>query len=205
MSNKLDSETRLLAAIAYGEASTEDIFEEMAAIANVMVRQQKARGYSTIAEFTSKESTFSFVVRDGNERFAIMKKAREAQIEKSAAMSNAVRAARNAMAADGVDYSGGAYFWDGSDIKANYNNHFKVRHGIKFTDSSHNIYGIKESTALVIKTKTTKRKVDGKIVVKKEEIYRYDHIYESTAGYGGTIFWRQNPDYLRYTRSREYM
>lgn len=82
MSNKLDSETRLLAAIAYGEASTEDIFEEMAAIANVMVRQQKARGYSTIAEFTSKESTFSFVVRDGNERFAIMKKAREAQIEK---------------------------------------------------------------------------------------------------------------------------
>lgn len=120
-------------------------------------------------------------------------------------MSNAVRAARNAMAADGVDYSGGAYFWDGSDIKTNYNNHFKVRHGIKFTDSSHNIYGIKESTALVIKTKTTKRKVDGKIVVKKEEIYRYDHIYESTAGYGGTIFWRQNPDYLRYTRSREYM
>lgn len=64
---------------------------------------------------------------------------------------------------------------------------------------------ISESAVLVIKTKITKKKVDGKIVVKKEGIYRYDHIYGSTAGYGDTIFWRQNPDYLRYTRSGEYM
>jgi hypothetical protein len=36
----------LLAAIVYGESSTADVFEEMAALANVMVRQSKARGYN---------------------------------------------------------------------------------------------------------------------------------------------------------------
>jgi len=58
---------------------------------------------------------------------------------------------------------------------------------------------------VVKKEKTTKTKVNGRIEVKKEEIWRYDHIYESTAAYGGTIFWRQAPDYLKYTHSKEYL
>jgi hypothetical protein len=57
MTDKLDAETRLLAAIVYGESSTADVFEEMAALANVMVRQSKARGYNTISAFTSKEKS----------------------------------------------------------------------------------------------------------------------------------------------------
>lgn len=204
MSEKLNAETRLLAAIAYGESSTKDVFEEMAALANVMVRQSKARGYASIVTFTAKEKSFSFVVADGNQRFGRLMRASESDIGRSSAMSDAVRAATNALSG-GHDYSGGAYFWDGADIKSNYEQHFKVRHGIRFTNPQHNIYGIKESTKLVIKTKTTKTKKNGKIEVKTEEVYRYDHIYESTAAHGGTIFWKQNPDYLKFTKSKEYL
>ncbi|WP_454742662.1 hypothetical protein [Cupriavidus necator] len=131
-------------------------------------------------------------------------KAKEEEIEKSPSMSDAVKAAKNALSG-GKDYSNGAYFWDGADIKSNYKNPFKVKKGIKFMDPSHNIYGIKESTKLVKKEKTTKIKVNGKIETRKEELWRYDHIYQSTAAYGGTIFWKQNPDYIRYTHAKEYL
>lgn len=104
-----DSETRLLAAIAYGESSPKNVYEEMAAIASVMVRQMKARGYQTMAIFTTKERSFSFVVADGNQRFAKLMKSTDAQIEKSPEMSVVIAAAQNAFA-DGVDHSNGAYF-----------------------------------------------------------------------------------------------
>ncbi|PZX25393.1 hypothetical protein C7416_108133 [Cupriavidus phytorum] len=68
-SSKLTSEERLLAAIAYGESSTRDQYEEMAALASVMVRQMKARGYASIDAFTSKDKNFSFVRTDGNARY----------------------------------------------------------------------------------------------------------------------------------------
>lgn len=32
-----------------------------------------------------------------------------------------------------------------------------------------------------------------------------DHVYESTAAHGGTIFWKFNPDYVKLTRSKEYL
>lgn len=76
-SPKLTSEERLLAAIAYGESSTRDQYEEMAALASVMVRQMKARGYSSIDAFTSKDKNFSFVRTDGNARYAKLMKSTE--------------------------------------------------------------------------------------------------------------------------------
>jgi hypothetical protein len=33
---------------------------------------------------------------------------------------------------------------------------------------------------------------------------RYDHVYESTAAYGGTIFWKFNPEYVRLNHAKEY-
>ncbi|MEM5433529.1 hypothetical protein [Cupriavidus oxalaticus] len=199
----LDSETRLLAAIAYGEASTADVFEEMAALASIVLRQSKARGYSSLASFTGNEKSFSFVVSDGNKRYKRLMGATAAQLEKSAAMTDAIKAARNAFSG-GTDYSNGAYFWDGADIKTKYETHFKVRHGIRFTNPSHYIYSIRESTKLIIKKKTTKAKVDGKIVTNTKELYRYDHIYESTAALGGTIFWKQSDDYMKFTGAKAY-
>lgn len=202
---RLSAETRLLAAITYGESSTKDDPDEMFAIASVLVRQRDARGYKDIMHFTAREKSFAFAVSDGNDRYADLMKASEKKIELQPGMKIAISAAANALEG-GEDKSNGAYFWDGADIKSNYQHHFKVRRGIKFTDPSHNIYGIQDSIKLEIKYKTTKIKntSTGKVSTTRVEIGRYDHQYDSTAAYGGTIFWKFNPQFLEVTHGWEY-
>lgn len=205
MADKLDKQIRQLAAMAYGEASCADDAEEMSAIASVLIRQRDARGYQDMATFAAQEPSFSFVVSDGNARYARLMNASENDIDKHAGMKAAVRAAINAVNG-GPDKSNGAYFWDGADIKSNYQHHFKVRHGIKFSDPAHNIYGIVESTKIGIVYKSTKTKYakTGKILITREEVDRYDHLYDSTAACGGTIFWKFNQHYLDVTHARNY-
>jgi hypothetical protein len=201
---KIDQETRLLAAMAYGEASAADVADEMSALASVLVRQRDARGYTSISTFVSSDRTFSFVVKDGNERYRKLINASEAQLEKDPGMKAAVAAAENAIAG-GPDLSNGAYFWDGCDIKTNYKSHFKVRNGVKFADSAHNIYRISESTKLIILNKTIVKKSKGKVIsMETVEVGRYDHVYVSTAAYGGTIFWKNNQEYMTVTRAKAH-
>lgn len=204
---KNTEEEKLLAAMVYGEASHADNIDEKKAIAAVLVRQMKARGYSTLDAFTKGEKTYAFIVSDGNTRYTLLKKSSDEEIHDNIAMNNALLAARNAISG-GDDPSNGAYFWDGADIKSNYNSHFKVQHGIKFTKPEHNIYNIKESTKIVKKTKTEiiKKKVKGKITTKTETVVidSYDHVYDLTAAYGGTIFWKNNPEYIRISKGKEY-
>lgn len=202
---KLTDEVRMLAAMAYGEGSTADDLQEIYALASVLRRQQLARGYASIKDFGAKDKSFSFVTSDGNHRYNKLMKATEAQIAKDPGMTLAIKAAENAYGG-GVDHSNGAYFWDGADIKSNYSKHFKVRHGIKFTDPAHNIYDIKESTIPTkFLYKTTKKKVNGKVVTARTLIDSTDHTYDSTAAHGGTIFWKQSPHYLNVTKSKEWL
>lgn len=205
MTDKLSEEVRQLAAMAYGESSTNDNEDEIFAIASVLVRQYKARGYPNIIDFAKNETTFSFVVTDGNRRYKLLIEAPPSRIEKHPGMAMAVRAASNALA-DGPDKSNGAYFWDGADIKSNYKRHFKVRHGIRFSDATHNIYSVAESRKTVIIYRTTRiRNRDTKAIrTVRNEVGRYDHQYVSTAAHGGTIFWKFNPEYLKATRGKEY-
>lgn len=203
--NELDKQTRLLAAMTYGEASTKNNQDEMMAIASVLVRQRDARGYKDMNSFVAGEKTFSFVINDGNVRYTSLMNASEKDISQNSGMQDAISAAKNALSG-GPDLSNGAYFWDGADIKTNYANHFKVKQGIKFTDPSHNIYGIKDSTRLIVKYKITKirDKTTKKTTTQKVEIGRYDHVYESTSAYGGTIFWKFSNEYLKVTHAKEY-
>lgn len=252
------NELALLAAIAYGESYyRENVFEEMAGIAAVMLRQMKCRGYESLSAFTKKEKSFSYVVSDGKQRFASLIKTNEADVhaaylaaekkltdlngEISARESDArvvsgadkagaarlkllrnrrkgvmlqyaeaegkdmaYRAARHAMT-DGVDYSNGAYFWDGWDIKTKYSTHPKVRVGVHFADPAHNIFDIKESTVVVIKSRQVRETKGGKVTITKTEVGRYDHVYVSTTAHGGTVFWKFNPDYVRLERKKEYL
>jgi peptidoglycan hydrolase-like protein with peptidoglycan-binding domain len=185
---EITDEERLLAAVAYGEASAGNVKEEMFAIASVMVRQTKARNYATIEEFVTKpkntlDKNFAYAATDGNKRFAKLKNSNTARIMNDRGMKLAIEAARNAFAG-GIDYSNGAYFWDGEDISTHYSSHSKVIAGIKFNSTDHNIYNIKES----------------KIVGKS-----YDYTYESVAAYGGTIFWRQTQERVKAEKGKEYL
>lgn len=194
----LDDNTRKLAATAYGEASTKNVFEEMAGIANVLVRQQKARGYSSIAAFISSDKTYAFAAHDGNQRYARLIAATEGEISKDNAMAAAVEAAKNALLINGIDYSKGAYFWDGADIKSNYDKHPKVRAGIRITDPNHNIYSIQSKD---VPGEEWWRDASGKNTKLRG---KWDYKYESTAAYGGTIFWKYNADFLKATGNKAH-
>jgi hypothetical protein len=190
--------------MAFGESSAEDVEEEMYAIASVLVRQRNARGYTSMTTFANADRTFSFVVKDGNKRFKRLMVANAAEIEKSPGMKAAIAAAKNALSG-GPDLSDGGYFWDGRDIKTNYKNHFKVRHGIKFAQASHNIYDVPESRKLIILNKTVIKRSQGKIISKETvEVGRYDHVYISTAALGGTIFWKNNDEYMSVTGAKAH-
>ena len=137
----VDGDTKVLAATAYGEASVQDVFEEMAAIANVLVRQQTARGVATVGAFIRQNKTYAFAAHNGTPRYAKLMTATDADIAADPGMASAVRAARNALAPGGTDYSNGAYFWDGADIPTN-GNHPKRLAGIHITDPKHDICGL---------------------------------------------------------------
>lgn len=154
----------LLAGVAYGEASTQNVYEEMAGIANVLVRQMKARRYSTISDFLTNVPTYAFAATDGNQRFAAFK-ARQTQLvdmrDGNDGMRLAIKGAINAIL-EKTDYSNGAYFWDGSDVTTN----FKYRKGIDYTSPSHDIYA------------------GGDHAINKP----YQYTFETTAAWGGTVF-----------------
>jgi hypothetical protein len=194
----IDDNTRVLAATAYGESSVNNVFEEIAAIANVLVRQQKARGYSSIGAFIKADKTFAFAAHDGNPRYKQLMDVDEAKIKKDIGMEAALRSAINALSVNPQDYSSGAFFWDGADIKTNYDHHIKVRGGIHFTDPAHNIYGIENKDVpgevWWKDAKGNKTKLRGK----------WDYKFESTAAYGGTIFWKYNADFLKASANKEY-
>src|SRR5262249_45639642 len=64
---KEDPDVLLLAAVAYGEASDKNVYEEMAAIANVIVRQKDARGVA-LKTLLGPSSTYAYAASDGNAR-----------------------------------------------------------------------------------------------------------------------------------------
>ena len=194
----IDQNTRILAATAYGEGSGNNVFEEMAALANVLVRQQKARAYSSAGDFIRGDKTFAFAAHDGNPRYAKLMLASESQISADRGMAAAVRGARNALSANPTDYSNGAFFWDGADIMSNYGKHKKVLGGIHFGVPSHNIYKIEskdvEGEAWWKDAHGRDTKLRGK----------WHYKFESTAAYGGTIFWKYSDNFLRATGNTEF-
>jgi hypothetical protein len=195
-----DEKVLLLAAVAYGESSAKDVYEEMAAIASVLVRQSDERDQK-LDVLLGPKGTFAFAASDGNPRTAAFRKVSPHARETDSGMALAIKAAHNALD-DGKDYSNGAYFWDGADIKTNYANHPKVKLGFKFTDPKHNIYNIKETSVdITVHWKVPGK--DGKLVDGKAR-GSYTYVYESTAAWGGTIFWRYSDAYLKATGNAEY-
>lgn len=199
----LTREEKRLAAITYAEASALNSADEAFAIASVLVRQRDARGYAFIDDFMTARPSFAYGAR--SPKHDVLMAATEQAIEKSFGMRIAVSAARNALA-HGLDRSNGAYFWDGYDIRTNYAAHPKVLNGIRITDPTHNVHGISDSTRvrILFLNKVVRDKATGKEKQIKQEKGRYDQVYESTAAYGGTVFWKFSAEYLRITGSREY-
>ncbi len=144
--SQLDSNTRQLAAAAYGEASVANDSNEIGGIAFAIANRARAWSNKTVQQLFSADPNYSYAITDGNKRYDIFMKASEETIEKNAGMKLALDWAKKALENKTTDPSNGAYWWDGADIKPNYSKHPKVKDGIHFGDPKHNIYNLKESS-----------------------------------------------------------
>lgn len=202
--NQLDSNTRQLAAAAYGEASVANDSNEIGGIAFAIANRARAWGNKTVQQLFNADPNYSYAITDGNKRYDIFMKASEDTIEKNAGMKLALDWAKKALENKTTDPSNGAYWWDGADIKPNYSKHPKVKDGIHFGDPKHNIYNLKESSQgkvaiyWKVRNKKTGEEVNSKIRGS------YSHVWISTAAYGGTIFWKYDSDYLKATGAKDY-
>lgn len=194
----VDADTLQLAAVAYGESSSADVADEMLAIAKVMVRQAGLRGWKGVAAFIAGDKTFAYAGHDGNPRHAALLRATPAARRRNPGMKAALEAAEAALSGAGADPSNGAYFWDGSDLKANYAAHPKVVQGIRFTDPSHDIYKLGSNE---VPGEEFWRDANGK---KTKSRGKWKHVWDSAAAQGGTVFWKYNDDYLKATGGKEF-
>jgi hypothetical protein len=220
MSMPIDNDIKIFVSGVLGESSVANMFEEMAAIAAVLERQRKARGFDTWKKFSTEDTTFAYGF--DCERSRLVMRTPDENIATTEPIATAYKAVQYVLNG-GTDYSKGAYFWDGYDFKTN-TKHFRRRQGFKYGNASDNIFNVSEN-------KITQKKIA--VVVENEKKTKKevsaDSIWESTTAISGTyekmafknekdkngkphkvkvtktittgtIFWKINPDFVKYFR-----
>ena len=199
----VDAQTRKLAAMAYGEASGADDVNEIGGIAWAVANRARAWGQKTVDQLLAADPNYTYAVKDGNPRFGRLMAANERGILADKGMSLALQSAGSALASHGIDPSKGAHWWDGLDFKTNFQHHPKVKDGFHFTDPAHNIFKVQETSyPVTIYWKLRDKKSGREINSKVRGSYKY--VWESTAAYGKTIFWKHSADYLSATGGKAY-
>lgn len=196
-----DENHMMLAAIAYGEASTKNVYEEMAAIANTLVHRMQGQGHTSVASFFKSNPDYAYGTESVRYKLYIGSSA--SKISKNMGMMLALRAAENALSADPIDYSNGAFFWEGKDFADKVKNNERSERysrGFKFSKPEHNIYDMPENK--LKKVTTYWRDAKGKNTSKIRGEYEYT--YETTAAYGGTIFIRYTDDWKKATAGKDW-
>nr|WP_315446867.1 hypothetical protein [uncultured Pseudomonas sp.] len=203
MPDLITPQVRKLAAIGYGEASTDNNPQEVRGICFTVTNRMRAWGLADVASLL-KETGDSYIVaaRGKNERYNKLMAASEADINADPNMRSAVESARDALAQRGNDPSNGAYWWDGIDIKDSTN----PRHsdGFHYGSPSHNIFGVAQVSKPEKITYWKQLNKKTNTMVNVRERGRYNHVYRSTAAIGKTIFWTTNPEYIKATGAKEY-
>ncbi|MGN6653445.1 hypothetical protein [Trinickia sp.] len=203
MSGEISQEVRLLAAIAYGEASTANDPQEIGGIAFAVANRCRAWGGKTVSELRAADPDYAYAWDGSNARFNKLMRTADSEIELNLGMRQAVDWAQKALANDGPDPSNGAFWWDGLDFKTQYESRPKVRDGFKWGSPSDNIFGVPEKRRERIARWQVRNKKTGKVVDGSER-GRYDSVWVSTAAHGSTVFWLYNPDYLKATGAKAY-
>lgn len=122
MPEVLTTQVRKLAAIGYGEASTDNNPQEVRAICFTVTNRMRAWQLADVDSLL-KEAGAGYVVatKGNNVRYNQLMAASDAAINADQNMRSAVESARDALAQRGNDPSNGAYWWDGVDIKKSTN------------------------------------------------------------------------------------
>jgi hypothetical protein len=96
---------------------------------------------------------------------------------------------------NGIDTSGGAYFWDGADIVNNEHREW----GFVYSDPGHDIYNT--GNVLIPAVTTYCYDVPGRIIGVRGT---YNHRLISTAAFGGTIFRRYDAGFINTAGNTPY-
>lgn len=171
------SEEQALAALAYGESHWSNDYKEMAGIASAARRRMKAMGFKSINELILKDKNFAYATapKIRNERYYNI----ICGID-SPGVELAYKASRNALN-DGTDYSNGACFWDGVDLKVNGENAYRYKARFKLANKNHNVLSVIEPPPLQRRGKNNKY---------------FEYTYISTSGINKTIFWKYTKEAL---------
>ncbi|TDN61606.1 hypothetical protein [Paraburkholderia sp. BL10I2N1] len=203
MSDATNQEVRLLAAVAYGEASPANDPQEIGGIAFAVANRCRAWGNKTVSELRAADPNYSYAWDGSNARFNKLMRTSDGEIERDPGMKLAVEWAQKTLANSGPDPSNGGFWWDGLDFRTNYANHPKVRDGFRWGDPSHNIFGVPDKRREIVVRWKVKNKKTGTIVDGGER-GRYVSVWVSTAAHGSTVFWLHDPDYLQATGGKVY-
>lgn len=181
----------MMTAALYGETKESNYtLEEMQAIGDVIMNRVTIRATSISDEITAHGQV------NGYNSASQTTTANNRTSKNNKRLNAARKATITTLQGTSKGMSNGAYFWDGADIAITdksdcyYNNHRDW--GIYYKDIKHDIY----ETGNLLHEPITKyySLPDGK----KGGIQGvYTHMYDSTAAYGGTVFWKKNKDYKK--------
>jgi len=107
MSRAIDRDMRLLATIAYGEASTANDSEEIGGIAFAVANRCRAWGRKTVSELRTADPNYSYAWDGSNARFNKLMRTPDSEIALNPAMALAVDWARKALLDERPDPSNG--------------------------------------------------------------------------------------------------
>ena len=179
------SDFEKMTAALYGEATND--LDEMQAIGDVIMNRAE---YANTSANTEIEKDGQVNGYNASSRKTVTD---NRLLNSDSKLNNARNAAMSTILGTSRGKSNGAYYWDGKDIQTNKH---RTKWGIHYTNSAHDIYGTGDSK------------------VGPFQAYWYpsgakcgapwDHKLDSTAAYGGTIFWKLNPHYQNVTGSKAY-
>ncbi|HHL3492513.1 TPA: hypothetical protein ACQ53F_001346 [Legionella pneumophila] len=156
-------------------------FEEKAAIANAVIRFRDSYHYKSVNQLIAKPD-YSSAVKNRVIRYRLVM-CSDVEIE----YPEVYKAVSNALDPNGIDYANGGCFWDGKDLftKGQKQIHYKL--GYKFTNPQHDVFSIGDSDPA---------RLEG-------EYGSYDYTYQSTAGYGETVFWKLTEEFLTAQKGKQ--
>ena len=174
-----------MTAALYGEATNN--LDEMQAIGDVIMNRAEYANTSANIEIEKEDQVNGY--NPSSQKATSDGRASNSDSK----LNNARNAAMSTMMGTSRGKSNGAYYWDGKDMQTNKH---RTKWGIHYTNSAHDIYGTGDSKVgpfqAYWKPSGAKRGAP------------WDHKLDSTAAYGGTIFWKLNPHYQNVTGSKAY-
>lgn len=174
----------VMTAALYGETDEKNYtLEEMQAIGDVIMNRAELMGTTATEEIQKSDQVYGYYNNDSQ---GVTYRGRTSN--SNARLKTSRNATITTMLGTSKGKSNGAYWWDGADIKSNMHN---KEWGIHYTDPKHDIYETGDTTVGPFQERwqpSGKNRGDP-----------WNHKLDSTAAYGGTIFWKKNSNYQYVT------